>query len=356
MAIRSLTLNFEEMLEILKDTARVNRAIAHRTIAAQINPTLDEGADLGEIKTGVDVNTSRALLYGQGVYGITPFCQRYPGSFSEEEDSPLRYDAKEALMADPFDGTGDYKRTYQTSRIIHPTTLVTKIVRDSVLEPFRPISAFILDIIDEIALVSDGNYLGLFSINTEGDVVEIPCKRIQPPEWKIGDPIFINRRVSFPQVSFDVQFVQKFLPKQGFSTKQVHIGGAGLSGLQFFRNYLEPLDSRGDPFRQLKPLTILFNCQPDWKTWDVDPSRVFAQALGLSPCTDIYGKHLYANPAVIHIRDMWHLNGCVFSTSGHLQEHLCELAEEFEERNPDCKLTNKDYEYADAIIALARGE
>mgnify|MGYP001572493937 FL=1 len=51
---------------------------------------------------------------------------------------------------------------------------------------------------------------------------------------------------------------------------------------------------------------------------------------------------------------MHHKTGYVLSTSAQLRDEVVRLVGEFQERNPDCPLLKKDYDYKNAIVALAK--
>ena len=82
------------------------------------------------IVTEADKKVSQYLLDG-GIQGIAGVRKQYPGSFSEEDDSPERLQVAEIYQIDPIDGTGDMVDTYKSSNVKGPTTLVSKLIRES---------------------------------------------------------------------------------------------------------------------------------------------------------------------------------------------------------------------------------
>lgn len=293
-----------------------------------------------------DKKVSQYLLDG-GISGIEGIRKVYPGSFSEEDDSPERLNSFTIFQIDPIDGTGDMIDTYQSSKVVSPTTLVSKLERKYTSDNFVPVSGLIFDVLNGFGLISDGDEIGLYKIENE-KVKEIKYEKTEHP-WKEGDVIKINRRVSYPQLSFDGPFIDYI--KAGFEIERVNVGGAGTFALQLFRNYIEPKEFiKG--FSDLETLTIAFNTQPDWKTWDTDPTEVIANALGLTERTNIYGGELTANASKETLSDMHHKEGYVLSPDKNLRIGLTFLAEQFTKKNPNCPLTKKDYNYKDAILKI----
>lgn len=300
------------------------------------------------VVTEADLNVSRFLL--NGGLGHNGFRERYPGSFSEESDSEDRVKALSILQLDPIDGTGDFVDTYKLKKVTPPTTLVSKLTRNSLQEQFSPVAGFIFDVVNEFALLSDGKNVGLYQVDEGGRLREIKYERTEPEHTESDTIIKINRRVSYPQLTFDGPFMG-YLRNKGLNIKQIPVGGAGIFALQIFRNYITPLE-HVEGFSDLETLTMGFNAQPDWKTWDTDPTEIIANALGLPRRTDIYGSGLIANAEAKTLKEMHHTTGYVTSTSRGFQDILVSSAVEFERRNPDCPLLTKDYEYKEAIVSL----
>lgn len=330
--------NFDEMVGFLEHVARVNRAVTWPFIEKKTGlKVVSEGADFGEIVTEVDKGVSLYLLNG-GIEGISGVRAEYPGSFSEEDDTEKRPSSLKVIQIDPLDGTGDFKKTYKTENVIGPTTLVSKLARESPEQPFSPVAGIIFDIKYEIALVSDGKDIGLFNVS-DGKIAEVKYGLVHP-EWSRKAPLFINKRYSYPQNNFD-EFCDKYLPGRGLKVKRIPVGGAGTIAMQFFRQFIEP--KQPTYFSELRPITICFNAQPDWKTWDTDPTEVIANALGLPERRDIYGAPLKANAANPTLKDMHHTNGYVLAPNDELRSLLTGHAAEFQRLNPGKPLTEKNY-------------
>ncbi|MDP2925242.1 MAG: hypothetical protein Q8N99_02605 [Nanoarchaeota archaeon] len=145
--------------------------------------------------------------------------------------------------------------------------------------------------------------------------------------------------------------MEAYLKQQGLDIERVPVGGAGIFAMQVFRNFIEPKENVPG-FSDLEKLTIGFNCQPDWKTWDTDPTEVIANALNLPPRTDIYGYIPTANASARILSNMHHKTGYVLSTDLELRDTIIKHASKFQKRNPDCPLLKKDYDYTREIFAL----
>ncbi len=336
--------NYTGMIHLLERVAKVNRAVTLPYIQKKTRlRVVSQGKDHGMIVTEADLNVSSSLLQ--------PLRQDYPGSFSEENDSPERLNSLTLYQVDPIDGTGDFVDTYQSPRITGPTTLASKLTRPSIGSFFMPVAGMIFDIAHEIALISDGAKIGLYKVREDRSVREIEYERLNPNP-PVSGKIRINRRVSYPQLTFDGPFID-YLRKQGMDIERVNVGGAGIFALQVFRNFIEPKENLPG-FSDLEKLTIGFNCQPDWKTWDTDPTEVIASVLNLPPRTDIYGYALTANASAGTLSDMHHKTGYVLSTDLDLRVVMTQNANSFRARNPDCSLLKKDYGYKIAITALSK--
>ncbi len=330
---------FEELTRwVLSQVMQVGRFVAQPVIEQKTGlKVVSEGENFGEIVTDLDLGIGQVLLHGLpqsnaldvNVVGLR---RLYPGSFSEEEDSPLRRKALEIYQIDPLDGTGDFKKTYGTDAVMPPTLLVTKLERDSSNVPFRAIGAIILELVHGYAIVSDGSQIGLFEFDEKsvGGVRPIPFEKTVVWTWTSKQQFALNWRPSYPQNVRDERFVA-FLQERGLSPKLTRTGGAGMQALQFFRNFLQPTGCTpaSVAFGDLEPLDIIFNAQPDWKTWDIDPINVVAKALGVGFPTDIFGRSLEANAAAATMKEMWHRNGCVFTVSVGLQGELEKAVRDF---------------------------
>jgi hypothetical protein len=293
---------------VLPQVIAVNRAVTRPVIEKKTGlKVVSSGEDFGQIVTNVDIGVSNALLNG-GIQGVEGLRSRYPGSFSEEQDSPVRRSSLEIYEVDPIDGTGDFQKTYNTPSVMSPTTLVTKLIRESVDDPFRPVAGMIFEIVNQYAIIGDGTSTGLFVAGKDG-VVQIPIQKIPPSDVKV--PLRINRRFSYPQDVYDNEF-PKFLESYLYNVQQVAVGGAGMQALQFFRSIFEPADSGAEAFSALKKIDVIFNCQPDWKTWDTDPAMVIARAWDCVLLDNIENNYFVSPPnaAAEKMTDMWHRHGC----------------------------------------------
>jgi len=344
-----MTDNYAEMIHMLESVAKVNQVVTlpylEKKTGLQI---IEKGQDHGMIVTEADRKVSQYLLEG-GIENIPGIRTQYPGSFSEEDDTPERLQSTEIYQIDPLDGTGDMVDTYQGSRVVCPTTLVSKLERTSTDQNFTPVSGLIFEVLNQFALVSDGDRIGLYQFQ-DGKVKEIDYELTEHPFKIFSEPIKINRRPSYPQLTFDGPFID-YLKSQGLNIEQTNMGGAGTFALQFFRNYIQPKQEiKG--FSELEPLTIGFNAQPDWKTWDTDATEVIANALNLPQRTDIYGNDLTANASRDTLQQMHHTRGYILSPNTTLANIFTKLTREFSIKNPNCPLTKKDYDYKNVILSL----
>jgi hypothetical protein len=332
--------DFDEIISLLEQIARVNAAVTLPVLQKKTGMTVvSAGTDFGQLQTNIDLGISGNLL--NGGLGYAGFRQRHPGSFSEEDDdATVRLSATTVLQVDPMDGTGDFKKTYSTGAPIGPTTLVSKLVREDTSQPFRPVAGIIFDIIDGIALISDGSRLGLYCIK-DGKVRDVKFE-LAEPQTRSDGLVAINRRYSYGQTTFDGPFMN-FLYDRGIFVQQVAVGGAGTQAMHVLRNYVQPTGAGAEGFARRTPISILFNAQPDWKTWDTDPNEPFAEVLGLAGRTDIYGEALKANAANPTLKDMHHTAGYVLSTSSQLRDSLTAAAIEWRKLHPDKPLTEKNY-------------
>lgn len=304
---------------VLPQVVAVNHAVTRPVIEKKTGLTIvSAGKNFGEVVTNVDIGVSDALLNG-GIPGVEGLRSRYPGSFSEEQDSAERLNATAIYEVDPIDGTGDFKETYNTDRVMSPTTLVTKLVRDSVSDPFRPVAGMIFEIVNEYALIGDGKRTGLFVIRSDSSIIEAPLRTVHPQYECSGHSIRINRRFAYPQDVFDKLFPEflkgKITPDL---LEPILVGGAGMQALQYFRKQVEPAGPGAEAFANLEPIDVVFNCQPDWKTWDTDPARIIAKGMPFS-CM-VYGSvfdenAIEPNAAAPTLAEMWHRSGCMLGES-----------------------------------------
>jgi hypothetical protein len=329
------------MLDQLSAVSQINRAVTIPFIQKKTGlKVISQGANLGEIVTEADKKVSQYFLDG-GLKDIVGVRLTYPGSFSEESDAPARLTALDLYQNDPIDGTGDMVKTYQTERVMGPTTLISRLQRPNANNSFMPKAGMIYDILGDTAIVSDGSKAEIYRITETGELREVKWN-YQSPEWSTSKPIRINKRVSYPQNNFDQDFIN-FIRQNGLQVIQVETGGAGIAAMQLFRSYMQPDSNEVPAFSSLMPIDILFNAQPDWKTWDTDPSKIIGRYFGLQLERDIYGQPLTANAAAPTLKEMHHKTGCVLSTSRLLEDTIAELAVKFERKHPEKKLTAINY-------------
>lgn len=322
-----------ELRTVAGNLVKIGQLIARPVIEKRTGlKVISEGANLGEIVTDLDIGISRAILDGVPDHNIFGLRHYYSGSFSEEDDSSKRRTALEIYQIDPLDGTGDFKKTHGSDSVMPPTLLITKLKRESANLPFQAIGAIIYDLVNEYGILSDGSQIQMFEARTDHYLFsEMSWSRTQIWPWHSPKQIFaVGLRESYPQDVRDGKFIE-FLRDKGFRPELVKTGGAGMQALQFFRNFMQPTGHTPGAiaFGNLKPLDIIFNAQPDWKTWDVDPINVVARALGVGFPTDIFGRSLEANAVAVTMRDMWHRQGCVFTASIGLSGELEKAANEF---------------------------
>lgn len=345
---QKMTNEYDQMLHYLEFVSKVNRKYTLPFIQKKTGLNIvNKGEDHGMIVTSADLNVSKALL--DGFEGSEGFRDVYPGSFSEEDDSKTRQYCYDIIQVDPIDGTGDMVDSYKGKKITGPTTLISKLGRNGLHDYFSPKAGLIFDIVHEIGLISDGVNVGLYKINVEGKVEDVKYE-LTRPTWKYGDKVRINRRISYPQLTYDGAFMD-YLRSNKIDVEIVPVGGAGIFAMQVFRNYIQPTSDNGKDFADLEKIDIGFNAQPDWKTWDTNPTDVIADALKMPERKDIFGRPLTANAALSSLKEMHHTTGYVLSTSNFLRDLIIGAANEFTARNPDCSLLKKDYEYKTHILS-----
>ena len=346
--------HYDEMVNVvLPWVTRVNRMITWPVIRKKMGiEIVSKGRNFGEIQTDLDIGISQVLLDGAPKLDIAGLRSMYPGSFSEEQDSLERTTALTIYEVDPLDGTGDFKKTHQTTNVIPPTTLVAKLERGSVNDLFVPVAGMIFEILNEYALVGDESKIGLYKIMPDGSIKNIPFEFEWHEEKLTGhhlagnSVVRLNRRHAYPQYNFDVAF-KEFCDKSRWGVIQIPTGGAGLQALQFFRQYIHPTKGTLTAFEKLEELDVVFNCQPDWKTWDTDPSQVIARAIAkqnYEQCksrvytedyrrprleTNIFSHPLAANATAVSLKDMWHRSGCIMTGDRTLEDCMLQAADEF---------------------------
>ena len=294
---------------------------------------VSQGADFGEIVTEMDMSASDIILNGLRA--------DLPGSFSEEDDSPERTRVLELWQVDPCDGTGDAVKTANSDRVVGPTMLVSLLRRSSITAPFRPVGALIYDVLGEYGVVSDGKTLLLGKPCSGGEWVRV----LHRTHRSVGVTVSIPKRISYPQ-NHAHNFFPDFMRWMGFlpTLNQVEVGGAGDQALRLVRASIAPVDPSDVPaFARLRPVDAVFNAQPDWKTWDLDPLQVIAEALNYSWTSDIYGQPLRANACANAPAGMHHTTGCVITRWRSLSETLVTMARKYEEAYGDGSLLTKNY-------------
>ncbi len=363
-------MHIDEMIRIAETVARINRAVTWPYIKRKTGLTvINPSASADQIVTEADVGVSKALLDGfENFKGLRAI---YNGSFSEESDSPDRLSALALFEVDPIDGTGDFVDSYQSGSVIGPTTLVTKLVRNYTSDDFTPAAGLIFDIVTETAIVGDGYNTLLFVVRPDGTLQEVAWKR---PELDENPKVItINRRPSYPQLVYDGPFM-RFLQRNGVPVSPITTGGAGRQIMQFLRNYIEPTEGAGNAFKALEPLNVIFNVQPDWKTWDIDPllaiasqwlepATYYGSLISLAGCGPNAAREEMTLPKLADPYDLstwdgtaWTMQlreGFVVATTNKIRALITELANRFEDENPSFPLLSTDYEYKKAIIAFA---
>lgn len=269
-----------------------------------------------------DMIANKALLHGiPELVNLPGLAHIFPGSFSEEEDNPLRRTANVIYEVDPRDGSAD-----ADMRGTSPTILVTFLRRNS-SGLFKPEGALVYDVVGDYGIISDGAKIVLAAPDKRGEFRTVQTRRLDP-SWTDGNQLILPRRIAYPQSN-----AHKVLPTyfKDRTVSQVDTGGAGRQTLHIMRRFLAPARQKGCPaFSALPPINVLLNCQPDWKCWDTDPMRVFAQALGLPEPTNIYGRRLRANAANEKLVDMKHRQGCIFVMTTEQRDYVLAVIRQFE--------------------------
>lgn len=325
---------------MLEKVAIVNQAVTLPMLKQKTGmDVVSHGQDLGEIVTVADLKISQYLLNG-GLEGVIGARQDFPGSFSEEDDTALRLGSTEIWQIDPMDGTGDTKATYQTDNVIGPTTLVSFLARDDTSRIFTPKCGMIFDIISGIAIISDGKEIQMSVV--QGKKIKDVQFEIKDFNFQIDAGLRINKRETYPQENFDQHFIDE-LRSKGIKVEQIPVGGAGTIAMQFFRNYIEVTSDNAVAWNKLKDISLIFNAQPDHKTWDFRPTQMIAQALNLPEGTDIYGKNLMQNENAPELKDMHYTTGYVVTPDLVTRTFMTSCAQAFEWDHPGLKLTVKNY-------------
>lgn len=305
---------------------------------------VSQGRDLGEIVTDMDLDASRLLLEGDGLR-FPGLRSTHPGSFSEEQDSPMRREARTLYEVDPCDGTGDAVKTKdaEPDKVMSPTVLVTFLARNWAYEPFRPVAGMIYHVLGEFAVIGGEGQVFVGYAHEDRTFMEVPHRVNMGTAWHDLRPLRIGRRAAYPQKVAHESFLP-FLcewyeerrmgpsPWPWVEVVEVPVGGAGLQALQLLRSVIT-LDDRGaiPAWHNLEPIDIIWNTQPDWKTWDTDPIEAIAEALGfpLRP-TDVGGQLTWnTNASAALLSDMHHRNGWVLAANPIVQQGVLITAAEW---------------------------
>lgn len=316
----------KEMIgEIFPAIVKISRKVIFPRLKNKGVEIINQGNDLGEIVTNIDINASEVILNGNNEMGITGLRDSFSGSFSEENDSKTRMESLEIYEVDPLDGTGDMTATIKTDKIISPTLIISRLTRESLNEPFKPVTGMIYNILDEYAAISDGKELLIGKADNNTNFKSVSVKNCSD----YTGPIRINFRHLYPQKNAQNNFIE-FIKGNGINIKQIRTGGAGLQMLQFIRSIIEPIDPESLPsFYQLEPIDIIFNTQPDWKTWDIDPSFLIAKTFDLKEPTDIFGEKLTANASKPTLKEMHLTKGAILSNNIKNSKIFIDYAQQF---------------------------
>lgn len=302
---------------------------------------VSHGADFGEIVTDMDIGASALLL--DGVEGKGGLRRLLPGSFSEESDSPRRRDALVLYENDPCDGTGDAVATRDAGAIVGPTNLTAYLERPTNNDPFMPVVGLIYDVLGEYAIIGGVGHVLLGRASEDGSFVPVPFRLVQDAFDITRQPIKIGRRRAYPQTNAHERF-PAFLGLHGMGIMQVSVGGAGTQALQLFRSHIVPVNQADLPaFARLERIDAIVNAQPDWKTWDTDPTIAIARALELPDATDLFGDPLRENAAAPTMSDMHHRQGFVLAYDAGLRDSFTDEARVFRDTYPELNLLEKNY-------------
>ncbi|MBI2543309.1 MAG: hypothetical protein HYW24_03925 [Candidatus Aenigmarchaeota archaeon] len=283
--------------------------------------------DISTIVTVQDKAISRLFLV-DGIDGYRGVQHERPGSFSEEMDSQWRLTEFEIDEEDPIDGTGDLKFSADSGKPYGATNLVSRLVRNSDDEPYRPVAGMIFDFIDEMVILGDSTAVGLYRVDGENFV---PIRyKLQSSEYRSGEPIRIGRRDAYPHQAYD-EFLKFLRDEKKLDLVVVRIGGAGRAAEQLFRTNMKPEGDVPSDYEDTA-IDVFFNYQPDHKTWDLDPTLAMYRALGITQPTDVYGRQLTANAAAPQLKPgAWHTNGYLYSARGPtLHKLMAQCARDFE--------------------------
>lgn len=320
--------NMQELRELLPVIWACSNVVLGPILNKKMGMTVvDAGADFWEIQTKQDLQLSELL--------INSVCKRYPGSFSEEKDSPLRTGEKEIYQIDPMDGTWDVKHTLglygnDISKLTPSTILISKLMRDNTEEDFKPKASIIFEMINNFAFISDWEETEIYKFSKEGEPTKVEFEKKSyiwtPDQW-----IDINRRSAYLQENYD-HFIWQLSEKLWFDVRPKHVWWAWTFPLQLLANYIRT-EEFIPWFSNLEPISIWFNAQPDWKTWDTDPSVPLLNTFWFNEFTDIKGKPLTQNASQKNLKsDLVHTSWVVMSDNKELAKMLTDQVIKFEER------------------------
>ncbi len=341
--------DLEEMLHYANFMNAVNHKVFYRGLFLQ---TVGDSLDISSIVTAEDNDISRLFLQeGIDVYSITERPQKssqlgpsyrlypsyhfdsvqktYPGSFSEEMDSPERTNALELVQLDPIDGTGDLKFFADKGKPYGATNLASKLKRPSIQHRFKPVAGMIFDFVDGIVILGDSETVEIYRVD-EANMEKVPYRVKQRP-YRPGQPIRIGKRFAYPHEGFD-EFLKYLRDEKKRELIIVPTGGAGRAAEQLFRANMDVPKTAVPEDWDDTAIDVFFNCQTDHKTWDLDPVLAIYRKLGASEPTDVYGNRLRANAAYAKLTpDAWHLNGYLYSARGsNLHQLMAQFARDFE--------------------------
>lgn len=329
--------------EVFPQVVRAARTAVRAKLLAKGVTVVNQGSDLGEIVTDMDLDASRLLLEGDG-RRFPGLRAAHPGSFSEEQDSPMRLEALALYEVDPCDGTGDAVKTKdaEPGKMMSPTVLVTFLVRNWAYEPFRPVAGLIYHVLGEFAVIGGEGQVLVGYADGDRNFVEVPHRVNMGTSWHDLRPLRIGRRTAYPQKVAHESFLpflyEWYEGKMGPSpwpwveVVEVPVGGAGFQALQLLRSVIT-IDDRGavPAWDNLEPIDIIWNTQPDWKTWDTDPIQSIADALGFSlRPTNVGGQlTLNTNASAALLSDMHHRSGWVLAANPVVQQGVLITAAEW---------------------------
>lgn len=352
-----------EQVQLMRDVVfplvvHAARTAVRAKLASKGVRIVSAGRDLGEIVTDMDFDASKLLLDGDG-RRFSGLRSIHPGSFSEEQDSPVRRQAHALYEVDPCDGTGDAVATKDVypDKVMSPTVLVTFLERNWDYEPFRPVVGLIYHVLGEFAVIGGEGKVFVGYADGDRNFMEVSHRVNMGTAWHDLRPLRIGRRTAYPQHAAHESFLP-FLEEQcesnyslwpWCSVSVVPVGGAGLQALQLLRSVISLDDRNAIPaWEALEPIDIIWNTQPDWKTWDTDPIEAIARALGfpLRP-TSIGGQLVWdTNASAATLSDMHHKSGWVLAANPIVQQSVLITAADWGSGGRGCLLEDllkKDY-------------